>query len=489
MAGITRFTNTQKSLFAKAVAAVVTVLLAASFLNLATLSSAALADETQAGQPEAIEQPTMEAPEDPEVGANVFVYLKLEGKALEAANASGLGVNKDGWFTVGVIALDGLEKANLLAQGACEDVALYQDGIAAALKNIAYYPGAEILSLSAAEWTTLKVDSGASSYDVKGNAWHLDGALSDQLVSFEIRYIDADGNALEVGDVDVEGGKMGTRTILAALGSQMAAADQVVDIEGYVYSESLTEKQNGGLSVEVTGAPIARSAAAGMTLVYEKVAASPNPTPDDEGNGDDPMVVPDVPGNGEQGEGPGVGEAGEGGAAKPTPPSGSKPSAPNVNFTMPKNPQRSQGSAQGNAAATAPRDGFAAGERTTVSPSKVSEAIPESRALVAEPMMAAAAEPFVVGEVAIADDATPMVARSSAVIPEEEVPLGAFDAPVDPAPWVAGLGAIGTALWGVVAVRRRLVMAQKLAAFEGQVLGNVAPEADASVAPNAQQTF
>lgn len=52
-------------------------------------------------------------------------------------------------------------------------------------------------------------------------------------------------------------------------------------------------------------------------------------------------------------------------------------------------------------------------------------------------------------------------------------------------PWIAGLGAIGTALWGVVAVRRRLVMAQQLATFESQVLGNSAVEADAVAVPNA----
>lgn len=489
MTGITRFTDTQKSFFGKIAAIVVAMLLAVSFFNLAALSNIALADEVQTGQPEAIEQPTMEAPDDPEVGANVFVYLKLEGKALEAANASGLKINSDGWFTVGVIVLDRLEKANTLAHGTSADVALYYDDIAGALKNIAHYPGAEVLSLSAAEWTALKVDSGASSYDVKDNAWHLDGTLSDQLVSFEVRYIDAAGNALEVGDTDDEGNKTGARTILAALGSQVAAADQAIDIEGYVYSESLTEKENGGLSVEVTGTPIARAASAGMTLVYEKVSEAPDPTPDDDGNGDDPTVKPDVPGDGEQGEGPSAGNNEVGGAVDSNPPSGSTPSVPSINFTMPQNPQRPQGAAQNNTTTNAPRSGFAAGERTTVSSSKVPEAISESRALAAEPMMAAAAEPFVAGEVAIADDATPMVARSSAVIPEEQVPLGAFDAPVDPAPWVAGLGAIGTALWGVVAVRRRLVMAQKLAAFEGQVLGNVAPEVDAAVAPNAQQTF
>lgn len=46
-------------------------------------------------------------------------------------------------------------------------------------------------------------------------------------------------------------------------------------------------------------------------------------------------------------------------------------------------------------------------------------------------------------------------------------------------------GAIGTALWGVVAVRRRLVMAQQLAIFESQVLSNSAVEADAVAVPNA----
>ena len=90
-------------------------------------------------------------------------------------------------------------------------------------------------------------------------------------------------------------------------------------------------------------------------------------------------------------------------------------------------------------------------------------------------------------EMAVHDDATPMVSRApgAEVIVAEAVPLGAFDAPVDPAPWVAGMGAIGTALWGVIAVRRRLVMAQRLVSFEGQVLGNAVAEPDAVAVPNA----
>ena len=82
-----------------------------------------------------------------------------------------------------------------------------------------------------------------------------------------------------------------------------------------------------------------------------------------------------------------------------------------------------------------------------------------------------------------------MTARTGEAIPEEEVPMGAFDAPVDPAPWVAGLGALGTALWGVIAVRRRLMMTQRLAAFESQVLGATEAEAETVVASNAQHVL
>lgn len=84
----------------------------------------------------------------------------------------------------------------------------------------------------------------------------------------------------------------------------------------------------------------------------------------------------------------------------------------------------------------------------------------------------------------VIDDAAPMAARAGSSIAEEAVPLGAFDEPVDPAPWVAGMGAIGTALYATFAVRRRLLMAQNLKAFENQVLGtHVAPAADSAASP------
>ena len=44
--------------------------------------------------------------------------------------------------------------------------------------------------------------SGATDYAAVGHTWHLDGELCDQLVNFDVRYIDAEGNALAVGDVD-----------------------------------------------------------------------------------------------------------------------------------------------------------------------------------------------------------------------------------------------------------------------------------------------
>lgn len=84
----------------------------------------------------------------------------------------------------------------------------------------------------------------------------------------------------------------------------------------------------------------------------------------------------------------------------------------------------------------------------------------------------------------VIDDAAPMAARAGSSIAEEAVPLGAFDEPVDPAPWVAGMGAIGTALYATFAVRRRLLMAQNLKAFENQVLGTgVAPAVDPAASP------
>lgn len=80
-----------------------------------------------------------------------------------------------------------------------------QSQIDTALRSINYYPGAQALSLSAAKWTSLKVCSGATDYAAAGHTWHLDGELCDQLVNFDVRYIDAEGNALAVGDVDDQG--------------------------------------------------------------------------------------------------------------------------------------------------------------------------------------------------------------------------------------------------------------------------------------------
>lgn len=367
---ITRFTNKGMGLAMRVLAAGLASLLALTFLNLTVLPGTALAEEAD-GVDAATEHLVLPAPEEPEAGSNVFVYLHLSGPALDTAKAAGLEVNREGWFTVGVIALEGIAKPSekpLNYEVDQPELEAMQNQIDTALRSINYYPGAQALSLSAAKWTSLKVCSGATDYAAAGHTWHLDGELCDQLVNFDVRYIDAEGNALAVGDVDDQGNKTDTRTILAAVGSEITADDQIIDIEGYEYSKDLTTEKNGGESVTVAAESLARSSVSGMTLVYEKKAEQP------------------------------------------------------------------------------------------------------------------AAE-----TVSIDDDATPMVARvgGAEAIAEEDVPMGAFDAPVDPAPWVAGLGAIGTALWGVVAVRRRLVMAQQLATFESQVLGNSAVEADAVAVPNA----
>lgn len=208
-----------------------------------------------------------------------------------------------------------------------------------------------------------------------------------------------------------------------------------------------------------------------------KVVKKPAPGNPDDGSheGDENQGGNNTPGNNGPNE-----------PQRPTVPEPENPGSitvPSVAVPTPQRPNQPQANPQTPAA---PNDnntsdgGFAAGERTIVSE-------PEPDAAPA-PEPEEASEP-VAPTSTIDNDAVPMAARSNASIEEEEVPLGAFDAPVDPAPWVAGMGAIGTALWGVVAVRRRLIMTQKLASFESQVLGNPASEAETVVAPNAQQTF
>ncbi len=159
-----------------------------------------------------------------------------------------------------------------------------------------------------------------------------------------------------------------------------------------------------------------------------------------------------------------------------------KPEVPTISFTVPQvtRPQANPRSA--NTAPSPRSNDFSAGERTTISvPSDTTEAATTDEAAVEE----------------VLDDAVPMAARAAEKTPladcsgvsiaDEEVPMGAFDAPVDPAPWVAGLGAIGTALWGVIAVRRRLLMSHKLASFEAEVLGVTAPAETTAAVPGASR--
>lgn len=466
---ITRFYDIRTGFAARIMAVGLAVLLAVSFLNLAALPGAALADEAGEGADvaatvEPVEPQVLPAPEDPAEGVNVYVYLQLGGEALEAATDAGLTLNGNGWFTVGVMTMEGIPQPTSGATIPVDETQTQmQSQIAEALKTIEYYPGAEVLSLGAAEWTSLKVCAGATDYAVSGNAWHLDGILTTQLVNFDIQYIDADGNPLAVGDKDEQGGKTSTRTILAAAGSQVSAADQAIDIEGYEYSEAQTKEKNGGkLSITVEGSSLARSVEPDMTLVYEKKAEQP--------------AVPENPGDNGNG-------SGNNGGAKPSAPSNTDtPKVPSITVPKPPAPQQTQGNTNSNNTGATDNGGFAAGERT-----QLSEPAPQPEPAKVELAETAAAEEPVLEAVSIDDDAVPMVTRAAGAeaIAEEEVPMGAFDAPVDPAPWVAGMGAIGTALWGVVAVRRRLVMAQKLASFEGQVLGASAAEADTVTVPNA----
>ncbi|WP_296010871.1 hypothetical protein [uncultured Adlercreutzia sp.] len=205
--------------------------------------------------------------------------------------------------------------------------------------------------------------------------------------------------------------------------------------------------------------------------------ATTNPGEGDDGNGEEPnppVVEPEDPAEPNQ-------------PANPEQPSvpkadASTPEIPAISFTAPQATRPQANLSSANTASSPRSNGFSSGERTTVSaPADTTEAATTDEAVTEE----------------VLDDAVPMAARAAEKTPladcsgvpiaDEEVPMGAFDAPVDPAPWVAGLGAIGTALWGVIAVRRRLLMSHKLASFEAEVLGVTAPAETTAAVPGASR--
>lgn len=530
---ITLFANRRASFFGRFVCAAMAVLLVVSFFGLTANPAKAYALESDASSAEGQPFDDVASPQ------NVYVYLQLSGDAAKAAEELGLTHNNDGsqkWFTIGVIQLDiteasASEKQSILlnTEENTDELVALKAGIDKSLKALVRFLDNEKLAIYGAQWNELKVCDGATDYpEASGSkAWHLDGELSVQLVEFDIDYVDKDGRPLPAAE-DADGQMtVPSRKLFVAEGSEMVARDYVVDVPGYKFSEALTKDANNGNLVvkaeaaseeHVVDADVTEAVANGadhLTLVYEKVSVvvpddpivgpsdpmtppdNPPINPDNPGIiPDDPEPIPDDPNdqpggvddpNGGNGETPSVpsDDNTDNGSQRPgNTDASTRPSNPQMSFIVPQTDSRSHQATQPAAGtATSASRGFAAGERTTVSePAATAQPAATETAGAVEATAGAAA-----GEVLIEDDATPMVSRApgAEVIVAEAVPLGAFDAPVDPAPWVAGMGAIGTALWGVVAVRRRLVMAQQLATFESQVLGNSAVEADAVAVPNA----
>lgn len=122
----------------------------------------------------------------------------------------------------------------------------------------------------------------------------------------------------------------------------------------------------------------------------------------------------------------------------PAPSDNETPKVPSIKVPAPPTPQQSQSNAQNNDTATgANGGGFNAGERTAVS-----EPAPQAAPAKVELAETTSAEQPAAETVSIDDDATPMVARvgGAEAIAEEEVPMGAFDAPVDPGSLGRGSG-------------------------------------------------
>lgn len=140
-------------------------------------------------------------------GYPVFVYVQVEG------DKTGLRPNKDGWFTIGMI-------ANVKGMPAPKySYSAYQSSVNGIrpgdiIGNITRFTDNTDINIGDIDWTKkgFKVDSGTSGsypeYD-SGPRWHLDGTIKIQNMpsTYIVRYVDVD-DGKEIGRGEPVTGKM-----------------------------------------------------------------------------------------------------------------------------------------------------------------------------------------------------------------------------------------------------------------------------------------
>ncbi len=148
----------------------------------------------------------------------VYVYTQVEG------DTSGLVLNKDGWFTLGVIMLPNSVLGNGTNVTLTDDVKMQ---IAEAIKSINRFPANASINLDSVNWTELhKVEGGASDYTGEKNVWHLDGKLKVERIS-----------ALQINHLDRETGAAlrDPENKVLDPGTEVVSSDYQKSIKNYTY--------------------------------------------------------------------------------------------------------------------------------------------------------------------------------------------------------------------------------------------------------------
>ena len=171
-------------------------------------------------------------------GYYVYLYTKAEG----ATTGLALTKNKDGWYTIGRVWVDGITNP---AKGSTNYVTSGDnyDKVMAALgdpSNVDLY-GVNSINLEDIEWsvsgqpTGLKTASGASDYDSSNNlTWHLDGYVNFDKVDFGsiIFHYKAKSDNTEITLAE-------DKTVTAkATGDKFDMSKEIISIEGYSYHEA-----------------------------------------------------------------------------------------------------------------------------------------------------------------------------------------------------------------------------------------------------------
>ena len=155
----------------------------------------------------------------------VYVYLQVDG------DKTGLVLNHNGWFTIGVIYMPSwLVPNDNLSQDQTVDIdtQLFRSALNDAMGDIVRYAPNASLVIDQAEWDILHVQSGANDYVPVGLAWHLDGSVdAAYLANLTVNHIDVDTQ--EVLD---------TETTVRTVGTSVDPDDMVGSFKNYTYVSS-----------------------------------------------------------------------------------------------------------------------------------------------------------------------------------------------------------------------------------------------------------